>query len=496
MRHLRYNGDREIRGLQRRWAQGDVSAAGRLALEQARTYGKIDTAWLKQVLDQQGAASVAIHDAFWQGGVSRQLHDAYGELLFNGLVEDVLVSTGRDDAKWWRGGGDPFVVLGAIPERLGQGEPDAATGDAQLVPDMFGRPVGMILSIAYRTGVLRGWSTYGTRAVRKLPLEERKRRLGTTPSHLPVGASEHGKQPWFQVMAATRFDPSVHHPFHFYVHNHGELRTGDPLETPVRISRQSILLEELVTLGPPGPRSVIGDCVNEVVSSIKLGSDLASEMLQEVAAAGVRLGDDAVAYADAIRIVHGMESVNNYNYNLAKLVLAAVRPPPRPDLDAILLPQQRRHRLRRASDWPEGSLAGDRALNATGRGVFHQAMIGLGTAVNSGIGGLLSGQVDLYPMFPFAELGRGVSEHRASYELSVRSSRARRTLAPLIVRVTFDTMNGHWAHLGGHWRGNQLPPGGLWELQMGRKTPATVRAFARPIEAWIKSRFPGAEVTT
>lgn len=450
-----------MRDLERRLAGGDPSAAGELALLQVRSTGQIDDDWLGRIVATQSPAAVAVREALWQAGAQRELHMAYGRLLAEGLLEDVRLRARLADL-------GPEETLRQIPDRLGVGQPiDSRAGDSFHVPDAFGRPAGMIVSVFY-VAEDRVWSTFGFFQARR---EKRSQRS--------YWSDREERDSWLQVMAATGFDPNVHHPALFFLYNNGLGRPRDPLDTPRRVVTESVRRDELIDYGPYALGVLVDRAVFDIHERLQ---GVEQDLLQPVENAGVRLrGDPAQAYADAVRLVESMDAPNNPNYELARRALMAVRPPERPDLQAWLLPPDPRRYLQRP---PQG--ADLRAWNAHGRGVFHQAMIGLGTAVAA-----QRGLVELHPMVPFTLES---TPYQASYMLDVRSRRAQRTRYPLEVRVTFDVMAGHWGRLGTKWLGNRHPPDGTWEINATERTPKTTREYGPVITAWIREHFPGGQV--
>ena len=155
------------------------------------------------------------------------------------------------------------------------------------------------------------------------------------------------------------------------------------------------------------------------------------------------------------------------NFNLARAALMSVKPPNRPDM-------------------------AHQAPNAAGRGVFFGAILSLAESLER-----QGALVEVGPMYPFSVEGSG---YFASYWIDVRSRRARRTRNPLRIEVRFDTMAGHWAHMGppregGGWIGNTIPAGGKWFFFTTR-IPATCHDYVQPAVDWIKSRFQDALVVS
>lgn len=89
-------------------------------------------------------------------------------------------------------------------------------------------------------------------------------------------------------------------------------------------------------------------------------------------------------------------------------------------------------------------------------------------------------------------------EEQSSYfasspRLYVTGTRARNTQKPLVVHVTFDQLMGLWANLhGGAYA--EIPPDGVWNLDVEEGAPSTVWEVAEEVLGWIRAHFPRAKI--
>jgi hypothetical protein len=125
-----------------------------------------------------------------------------------------------------------------------------------------------------------------------------------------------------------------------------------------------------------------------------------------------------------------------------------------------------------------------RAWNVSGGGMLQAAMLSLSEHLRRLRAVIRRVQADPYNQ-EAGWFSRGYME--------VTSTRARRTRYPLSFEADWDSMNGFWGTRDGDWIGNEIPPGGLWKIDMTR-APATVQAFYGPAVKWIQETFPSARI--